>query len=206
MLTQALILKNKDGLDPIAARVDKAEMVLLMEWLKEKDEQLRYAVFSILRLVSDRCDLVYHYWDTFAGMIDDQNSYQRNLGLMMIAANIRWDSGDKFGKICANYLKHCEDEKFVTARQCIQGLIKIVDHTQKYRAEIIDSLLGIDLESKKDTQSGLLLLDIVQVLGELYEEQPEERIANYLKEKYELAQARGNDKVKKKIKAILGMK
>jgi hypothetical protein len=206
MLTQNLVLQNKDSLEPIAARVDKAEMALLMEWLKEKDDTIRYATFTILRLVSARCDLVYHYWDTFAELIDDPNSYQRSIGLILISENIRWDSSDKFGKICSNYLKHCEDEKFITARQCIQGLTKIVDHTQKYRKEILDMLLGIDLESKKDTQVGLLLLDIVEVLGELYEEQPEERIENYLKKKYEFAQALGNDKVRKKIKAILGMK
>jgi hypothetical protein len=206
MLTQNLILKNKDNLEPIAERVDKAEMVLLMEWLKEKDDTIRYATFTILRLVSARCDLVYHYWDNFAAMIDDLNSYQRSIGLMLIAENIRWDSADKFGKICSSYLKHCEDEKFITARQCIQGLIKIVDHTQKYRKDILDTLLGIDLQSKKDTQVGLLLLDIVEVLGELYEEQPEKRIENYLKAKFEFAQKLGNDKVKKKIKAILAMK
>lgn len=206
MLTQTLILKNKDDLEPIAARVNKDEMVLLMEWIKEKDDTIRYATFTTLRLVSARCDLVYHYWDTFAGMMDDPNSYQRSIGLMMISENIRWDSADKFSKICPSYLKHCEDEKFITARQCIQGLIKIVDHTQKYRKEILDTLLGINLETKKDTQVGLLLLDIVEVLGELYEEEPEKRIENYLKEKYEFAAKLGNDKVKKKIKAILGMK
>lgn len=206
MLTQALILKNKDGLEPIAIRVDKSEMVLLMEWIKDKDDTLRYAVFTILRLVSARCDLVYYYWDTFAAMMDDPNSYQRSIGLILISENIRWDSADKFGKICAGYLKHCQDEKFITSRQCIQGLIKIVDHTQKYRKEILDVLLGIDLESKKDTQTGLLLLDIVEVLDELYQEEPEERIENYLKAKYEFAQALGNDKVKKKIKMILKMK
>jgi hypothetical protein len=203
MLTQNLILKNKDSLEPIAARVDKAEMVLLMEWLKEKDDTIRFATFSILRLVSVRSDLVYHYWDTFAGMIDDANSYQRNLGLVLISENIRWDSGDKFGKICSNYLKHCEDKKYITARQCIQGLRKIIGHTQKYRQEIIDALLKIDLETKKDPQMGLLLMDIVEVLEELYEEKPEQLIENYLKEKYELAQAWGNDQAKKKIKEIL---
>lgn len=205
MLTQALILKNKDGLEPIANRVDKNEMVLLMEWIKDTDETLRYAVFTILRLVSDRCDLVYHYWDTFAAMIDDPNSYHRNIGLILIAENIRWDSADKFGKICAGYLKHCEDEKFITARQCLQGLKKIVDHTQKYREEILDTLLGIDLESKKDTQKGLLLLDVVEVLAEMYEEEPEKRIEDYLKAKYQLAQQTGNEKARKKIKAILAM-
>lgn len=205
MLTQALILKNKDSLEPIAARVNKEEMVLLMEWIKDKDDTLRYAVFTILRLVSARCDLVYHYWDTFAEMMEDSNSYYRNIGLILISENIRWDSADKFGKICTDYLKHSEDEKFITARQCLQGLVKIVDHTQKYRQEILDTLLGIDLESKKDTQKGLLLLDIVNVLAEMYEEEPDKRIEDYLTAKYEFAQRLGNEKVRKKIKAILAV-
>jgi hypothetical protein len=140
--------------------------------------------------------MVYKYWDTFAGMINDHNSYQRSLGLMLISENVRWDKEDKFGTICNDYLKHCDDEKFITARQCIQGLSAICEHSVKYNREIVDALLKIDLKRRKDTQKSLLLMDIIEVLGKVASEQKDERVESYLRTEYE----RGNEKVKKAIK------
>lgn len=199
MLTQGFLIENKDNLQTLVAKIDDADLDSLVAWLKEKNDTLRYAAFLLLQLLSAKDDRVYQYWETFAGMINDSNSYQRSLGIMLIAENIRWDSQDRFAMICSSYLEHCNDEKFVTSRQCIQGLQKIIAYTPKYRRAIGDKLLGIELESKKETQKGLLLLDIVEVLGKLYIEVKEARIESFLKSKYEL----GNDKAKKKIKAIL---
>jgi hypothetical protein len=199
MLTQEFLIENKDNLQTLAATIDNSDLDLLIDWLKEKDDTLRYTAFLLLQLLSAKGDRVYKYWDNFGNMINDVNSYQRSLGIMLIAENIRWDSQDRFAKLCSSYLEHCDDEKFVTSRQCIQGLQKIIAHTQKHRHEIVDKLLAIQLEGKKETQQGLLLLDIADVLGILYETEKEARIENYLKSKYEL----GNDKAKKKIKAIL---
>jgi hypothetical protein len=199
MLTQEFLIENKDNLQTLAATIDNSDLDLLIDWLKEKDDTLRYTAFLLLQLLSAKGDRVYKYWDNFGNMINDVNSYQRSLGIMLIAENIRWDSQDRFAKLCSSYLEHCDDEKFVTSRQCIQGLQKIIAHTQKHRHEIVDKLLAIQLEGKKETQQWLLLLDIEDVLGILYETEKEARIENYLKSKYEL----GNDKVKKKIKAIL---
>ena len=118
---------------------------------------------------------------------------------MLISENVRWDKEDKFGTICNDYLKHCDDEKFITARQCIQGLSAICEHSVKYNREIVDALLKIDLKRRKDTQKSLLLMDIIEVLGKVSEEQKDQRVERYLKAEYE----RGNEKVKKAIKKLL---
>lgn len=202
MLTKDQLVTYKDNLHSLAENINDNDLDLLVEWLKEKDDTVRYAAFLLLQLLSASGDRVYKYWDTFAAMIGDANSYQRSLGLMLIAENIRWDSRDNFSKVYHAYLEHCDDEKFITSRQCIQGLHRIIEHTQKYHREIADTLLAIDLQSKKETQRGLLLMDIVEVLGKLYKEQKEKRIEIYLRNHYE----QGTDKVRKKITATAGIK
>ncbi len=199
MLTKELLLQHKDRLEDLLKSISLDDLELLVEWLKEKDDTLRYAAFQLLVLASAKDDSVYSYWETFAGMLQDENSYQRSLGLMLISENIRWDSSNKFQAICSEYLKHCDDEKFITSRQCIQGLNKIVKHSDRYNAHITDMLLGIDLNKRKDSQKGLLLLDIVEALGQIYLKQPEERVEAYLKAGY----GSGNEKVKKAVKSIL---
>lgn len=116
MLTKELLLSQKDNLNCLLEKVGENDIDLLVEWLKEKDDTIRYAAFLLLQLLSINSCKVYKYWDTFAGMIDNDNSYQRSLGLMLIAENVRWDKEEKFGVICSKYLNHCDDEKFITAR------------------------------------------------------------------------------------------
>jgi len=199
MLTKELLLSQKDNLNCLLEKVGENDIDLLVEWLKEKDDTIRYAAFLLLQLLSINSCKVYKYWDTFAGMIDNDNSYQRSLGLMLIAENVRWDKEEKFGVICSKYLNHCDDEKFITARQCIQGLNRICDYTTKYKNEIVDMLLRVDLDKRKDTQKSLLLMDIIEVLGKIAGDQMDERVEAYLKTEYE----RGNDKVKKAINKVL---
>ena len=199
MLTKELLLSQKDNLNCLLEKVGENDIDLLVEWLKEKDDTIRYAAFLLLQLLSINSCKVYKYWDTFAGMIDNDNSYQRSLGLMLIAENVRWDKEEKFGVICSKYLNHCDDEKFITARQCIQGLNRIFDYTTKYKNEIVDMLLRVDLDKRKDTQKSLLLMDVIEVLGKIAGDQMDERVEAYLKTEYE----RGNDKVKKAIIKVL---
>ncbi len=203
MLTPDTLLKNSDNLQSLVFKIDDSDLALLIEWLNEKDDTIRYTAFLLLQLLSDEGNLVYKYWNTFTAMIDSSDSYQRSLGLMLIAANIKWDIHSNFDKISKNYLAHCDDEKFITARQCIQGLKKILAHTRKYRREILDTLLGIDLNAKKGIQQGLLLMDIVAVLEMLYADQQEERIGIFFRVQYDLACSNGNDKITKMIKTIL---
>jgi hypothetical protein len=199
MLTKELLLRQKNDLNCLLEKVGEDDIDLLVAWLKEKDDTIRYAAFLLLQLLSINSCKVYKYWDTFAGMIDNDNSYQRSLGLMLIAENVRWDKEEKFGVICSKYLNHCDDEKFITARQCIQGLNRICDYTTKYKNEIVDMLLRVDLDKRKDTQKSLLLMDIIEVLGKIAGDQMDERVEAYLKTEYE----RGNDKVKKAINKVL---
>lgn len=199
MLTKELLLNQKDNLNSLVEKVGEDDIELLVGWLKEKDDTIRYIAFLLLQLLSANNCKVYKYWDTFARMIDDDNSYQRSLGVMLISENVRWDKENRFGVICSKYLKHCDDEKFITARQCIQGLSKIYEYSTQYKHEIVDMLLKIELNNRKDTQKNLLLMDIIDVLGKISSEQMDGRVEAYLKTEYE----RGNDKVKKAIKKYL---
>ena len=199
MINKEDLLKNKNDLSNYSKHIGCADIQLLVEWLNEKDDDIRYATFLLLQMLSQKDDRVYKHWDTFVGKLSQENSYQRSLGIMLIAENIIWDKDEQFAKICSAYLEHCDDEKFVTARQCIQGLNKIISQTNRYRKEIIDRLVGLDFEKRKDTQKGLLLLDTVEVLGKLYQEEKDEKIEAFLKAQF----MQGNDKIKKVIAKLI---
>lgn len=199
LLTKETLVNRKEDLENLAKEIGEGELELLVEWLKEKDDNIRYAAFLLLQSLSAADNRVYRYWETLARMIGDPNSYQRSLGLMLISENIKWDKENKFATICDEYLSHCDDEKFITARQCIQGLHKVLEHSTMYRDQIVNALVKIDLGKRKDTQQGLMLLDIIGVLEKIYDETAEMRVAEYFRAKYEHGDARVRKTLKKYI-------
>ena len=139
--------------------------------------------------LSARDAKVYAFWPVYASMLTDDKSYQRSLGVMLIAANIPWDRENRFRDACRDYLRCCDDERFITSRQAIQSLQKISAVKDAYHDEIIVALTGIKLEGRKDSQKGLLLLDIAEVLTALHEQKPDARIEAYLRQNL----SHGND-------------
>jgi hypothetical protein len=141
-----------------------SEINFLVEALNEKDDKLRYNAFLLLQASSRQFPYVYKYWDEFEKKLDNENSYQRSLGVMLISENVRWDQGGKFSKTVSKYLKCCTDEKFITARQTIQGLERIVNATDKFNDMIKQRLVNLQLSQYKDNQQKLLTKDISNVL------------------------------------------
>lgn len=105
--------------------------------LTNKDNKLAYQALKDLIVLSEQSEDVYKYMNDFIAMIDNSNSYIRTRGLKLIACNAKWDKENKINVIIDEYLKHIEDDKPITSRQCIQDLFLIA----KYKPELIDKIL-----------------------------------------------------------------
>jgi hypothetical protein len=141
-----------------------ADIKLLIETLSEKDDKLRYNAFLLLQAYSKEKPSVYNYWDVLDQKLESANSYQRSLGVMLIAENVRWDNEGRFAKSMGKYLACCNDEKFITARQCIQGLGLIIESTGKYKDAIKSALVNLQFTQYKENQKKLLCKDVANVL------------------------------------------
>ena len=78
--------------------MDFGQAAELVEALRSKDETKAYQCFKLLEKESSDTDHVYPFFDLFADMIEDENSYVRTRGLLLIAANARWDTENKIGR------------------------------------------------------------------------------------------------------------
>jgi hypothetical protein len=94
-----------------------------------------------------------------------ENSYQRSIGLMLIAENVQWDTYDRTDSLIDEYLTLTRDEKPITVRQCIQSLGKIVQYKPYLSEKIVERLISMDLGSIKETMRKSILLDILNVLA-----------------------------------------
>ncbi len=136
----------------------------LVQCLAEKDNKIRYNAFLLLQEASQQSSIVYPYWNILANKLDSDNSYQRSLGLMLLAENVRWDKDNKFAEILDKYLQCCADEKFITARQAIQGLTNIINTTNAYNDKIKQYLTTYPLNKYPKNQQNLLNKDIQKIL------------------------------------------
>lgn len=169
----------KENIADLLITLESADIARLVAWLVEKDDNFRYKVFLLLQARAQSYADVYPYWDALVEKLGSSNSYQRSLGMMLIAENARWDTQGKMNAVMDAYLRGCEDEKPITVRQCIQGLKKIALYHTACHAKIIQKLLSLDLMQRKESMRKSLLLDILGVFCEIQKIQPDKRIEQY---------------------------
>lgn len=102
------------------------------------DNKKAYNVLKDLIEISKQSNVLYPYFDIFVEMMNNKNSsYIRTRGLRLIAYNSKWDINNNMNTIIVKWLEHIEDEKPITARQCIKDVVIIA----KYKPDLIDIIL-----------------------------------------------------------------
>lgn len=122
-----------------------------------KDDEKRYRALLLLQSRSAFSADVYPYWDTFRSKLQSRNSYQRGIGLMLLAENRMEAALDE-------YLELLHDEKTITIRHCIQGLGKIAAEKPRLAGRIAARLVCFDPMGVRESMRKSILLDILRVL------------------------------------------
>lgn len=174
------LLAASGHLDEFVSILDNEDIAFLVALLTEKDDKIRYAAFLTLQKRSEIKGDIYPYWNVFASKLDDENSYQRSIGIMLIAENVKWDDKKLFGTVFDSYMSHCTDEKFVTCRQTIQAIPKWAKYAPEHLDGAVLILTAIDIGSFKDTQRKLILIDILNALAAISEIKPSDKITRYM--------------------------
>lgn len=137
-------------------------MVTAMDEIKELVNGLRnqdhnYA-YQCLKQLEEECGRS----DT--EMLHEPNSYVRTRGIILIAANAKWDKDNRIDEIIDEVLMHVMDEKPVTARQCIKVLPQIATYKHHLAECIIDALETANPQRHKSSMQTLICKDIQNAL------------------------------------------
>jgi hypothetical protein len=177
---ESLMSIDKNDLQEASKNIDKNDLPQIIDWLSEKDDKIRYQAFLLLQNRSIYYDDVYPFWEKFAVKLKSDNSYQRSIGLMLIAENVKWDKDDKFNDIKDEYYTIFNDEKPITVRQCIQSLSKIVPYKNHLHMEIANKIMSINITEIKETMRKLILIDILSILSMIRKYQTNDDIEDYI--------------------------
>lgn len=139
----------------------------LVSGLRDKNDKYAYQCLKQLELESLNTDAVYSYFDLFSAMLDDPNSYIRTRGILLIAANAKWDSDYKIDEIIDRLLKHIMDDKPITARQCIKSLPTIAKHKPDLKDDICNALRTANPQIYRGSMQPLICKDIQETLRKI---------------------------------------
>ena len=135
--------------------------------LFDKNNNIAYKALEELQKESEKTDRVYPNLDRLNDMLDSDNSYIRTRGLTLIAYNAKWDKNNKIDEIIDEYLKHIEDVKPITARQCIKLLPMIAKNKPELKCDIVFALQKADISIYADSMQPLVYKDIQNSLAEI---------------------------------------
>ena len=178
--TENIMAINKNDIVGASKALTKDDLLQLVEWLSLKDDNIRYQALSLLQNRSVFFDDVYPFWQIFRDKLKSDNSYQRSIGLMLIAENAKWDTQNQMEDTIDEYLTILNDEKPITIRQCIQALGKVVQFKPGLNKKIIDKLISFDLMTVKETMRKSILLDILNVLLIIRKELKTDEAENFI--------------------------
>jgi hypothetical protein len=154
---------SHSDLQEASKALSKEDIPQLIEWLALKDDYIRYQAFLLQNRSLFFAD-VYSYWDTLRNKLKSDNSYQRSIGLILIAENTKWDTENRMEGIIDEYLTLLNDEKPIMIRQCIQSLGTIATTKPGLQDKIASRLINLDISAVKETMRKSILLDILNVL------------------------------------------
>lgn len=137
-----------------------AKISELIDGLMDIDHQHAYKCLQGLEAMSRQSADIYPYFNRFVEMLDSANSYVRTRGIVLLAANAKWDIDYKMDEITDEYLQHILDDKPITARQCIRVLPTIAKFKPNLKRDIEIALRRANPSKYKDSMYSLISEDI----------------------------------------------
>jgi hypothetical protein len=164
MNLEALLALPRDELPRAAEDLTAGAIADLVDLLDEKADEARYQALLLLTARAERFPDVLPHWSRFVDKLSSGNSYQRSIGVMMLAANARWADAGAVEACLPGCLKLLVDEKPITARQAIQALGRIARDVPSAAPKVAQALMEMDVLAARETMRKLLLLDACRAL------------------------------------------
>ena len=136
--------------------------------LSSTDDQIRLdALQDLLRVTESKVDWIYEVWDHLLEKLDNENSYQRSIGILLLCNLTKSDTEDRLRSSLDRLLTHTRDEKFITSRQCIQNIWKAAATNKANREKVLKHLEKRFVECANEKHYNLLRQDIIQSIVSL---------------------------------------
>jgi len=145
--------------------------------LWSEDRELQNKSFTyILEATDIPVDWAYETWDELIKNLSDKDNHNRAIAAQVLCNLAKSDSKDRMLKDFPVLLVVTKDERFVTARHCMQALWKVGIVGEKQKKIYMDGLASRFKECIKEKNCTLIRYDILQSFRNVYDAVKDETI------------------------------
>jgi hypothetical protein len=121
-------------------------------------------------------DWAYQVWDDMLAALKNGDNRQRAIAAQVLCGLAKSDPEDRMRKDLAALLQVTKDERFVTARHCMQSLWKIGVVGESQQKALTKGLVERFKECVSEKNGTLIRYDILENLRRIYDAVPNEKL------------------------------
>ena len=141
-----------------------------LEHLRSEDRAVQYQAFcAVLEATEQPVDWAYEVWDELVATLHHTDNHQRAIAAQILCNLAKGDPENRMLKDFAALLAVTRDERFVTARHCLQSLWKVGTAGEQQQQQVVDGLTGRFNECITEKNCTLIRYDIIEDLRKLYD-------------------------------------
>jgi len=145
--------------------------------IRSEDRELQNkAYFHLLEATEKTVDWAYEAWDELVKCLSDKDNHVRAIAAQILANLAKSDPEKRMMKDFDALLAVTKDERFVTARHCMQSIWRVGAAGKEQQKRLVDGLERRFRECINEKNCTLIRYDIIQGLRNLYNEVNDEQI------------------------------
>jgi hypothetical protein len=145
--------------------------------LWSKDRDLQNVAFSfVLEATDNPVDWAYEVWDDLVANLKHKDNHNRAIAAQVLCNLAKSDPEKRMLKNFDALLGVTKDDRFVTARHCMQALWKVGTVGKPQQQQLVDGLAERFNECITEKNCTLIRSDIIQGLKNLYDSVKDETI------------------------------
>jgi hypothetical protein len=144
-------------------------------WSEDRDLQ-NQAFFHVMRLTDKCVEWAYDVWGQMVENLTHKDNHNRAIAAQVLCNLARSDPKNRILKNIDALIAVTRDERFVTARHCMQSLWKVGVAGKKQQIKYMEGLERRFQECASERNCTLIRYDILQSLRNVYSQAKDEKI------------------------------
>jgi hypothetical protein len=142
---------------------------------EERDLQ-NQAFFHFLRASEKPVDWAYEVWDELVQDLRHKDNHRRAIAAQILCSLAKSDPDNRMKKDLPALMAVTKDERFVTARHCLQSIWMVGASNKRMQKIVVEALAERFKDCAAEKNCTLIRYDVIQGLRNLYDEVQDKKI------------------------------
>jgi hypothetical protein len=154
-----------------------ADPIQLLELVRSDDPQEQNAGFTgLMEATAEPVAWAYDVWPDLLKMLSDASNRRRAIAAQVLCGLARSDPEERMVEDLDSLMRVTRDERFVTARHCLQSLWKVGVSGERQRERLLAALETRFRDCRQEKNHTLIRYDIIEVLRKIHDATDDARV------------------------------